>query len=47
LDVPWVYARHVLARYWQVPPWEVDAAPWDEVQMTLRIMALEAEAEKK
>ena len=45
--MPWVYVRRVIARSWGVPPWEVDLAPSDEVALELKLMALEAKAEKK
>jgi len=40
LRLPWAYYRSLLARVWHVPPWEVDAAPWDEVDTELRLRAV-------
>jgi len=42
--VPWRYVRARLAAHWGVPPWEVDAAPVDEVMEALTLMQIEAEA---
>lgn len=41
--LPWAYTRRDLARQWGVPPWEVDAAPNDEVETELAIRRIEAE----
>ena len=46
MDVPWAYVRRAVARSWGVPPWEVDDAPYDEVLLEIKILNLEAEAEK-
>lgn len=43
--MPWVYVRRQIARSWGVPPWEVDAAPWDEVAMELRLMQIEGKVQ--
>lgn len=45
--MPWVYVRRAVAKSWGVPPWAVDAAPYDEVLMELKILELETDAEKK
>ena len=44
--MPWGYVRRMVARSWNVPPWVVDDAPYDEVLTELEIMSLESEAEK-
>lgn len=43
LAVPWAYVRKVLAAEWHVPPWLVDEAPAYEVDLALRLMAIEGE----
>jgi hypothetical protein len=45
LTVPWVYARRQIARAWGCPPWAVDEAPIDEVQLELALARIEAQAE--
>lgn len=45
--MPYVYARRIVARSWGVPPWVVDEAPIDEFFTELRILKLEADAEKR
>lgn len=45
--MPWVYIRHVLAQRWGVRPWDVDAAPWDEVVTALELFRMENEAALK
>lgn len=46
MRVPWVYVRREIARSWGVPPWVVDEAPHDEVEMELRILKIEREAKR-
>lgn len=41
--MPWLYVRRMLAEKWQIPPWQVDQAPWYEVALELRFMAIERE----
>lgn len=36
--------RRIVAERWHVPPYAVDAAPADEVELELRFMQLESEA---
>lgn len=43
--MPWVWVRRILAERWNVPPWQVDEAPHDEVRLELALMALEAECQ--
>lgn len=40
---PWAWTRRRLARTWNVPPWEVDAAPAREVARELWLDAIEHE----
>jgi hypothetical protein len=47
LTVPWAYIRRQVARSWNVPPWAIDEAPYDEVLLELEILRLESEAEKR
>lgn len=47
LTVPWAYVRRAVAKSWNMPPWAVDEAPYDEVLLELEILNLEGEAEKK
>lgn len=35
--MPWVFIRRTLAARWHIPPWEVDDAPWDEINRELEI----------
>jgi hypothetical protein len=42
--VPWPYIRRQLAKSWGCKPWEVDEAPWFEVETELQIMQIEHEA---
>lgn len=46
LPVPWAYIRRALAERWHCRPWDVDEAPWDEIELELQILELEAEAER-
>lgn len=43
LKVPWVYARRVIASNWHIPPYLVDYAPIDEIELELQIQAIESE----
>lgn len=45
--MPWAYVRRAVAKSWNMPPWAVDEAPYDEVLLELEILNLEGEAEKK
>lgn len=45
--MPWAWVRRLIAARWAVPPWEVDAAPGDEVQLELRLMEIEADCRPK
>ena len=45
--MPWVYLRRVVARAWNLPPWIVDEAPIDEVQLELKLLEMEGQARKK
>lgn len=47
LSVPWAWTRRALARLWNVPPWLVDEAPADEVQLEIRLSNIEADAQQK
>lgn len=44
LALPWAFTRRLLARAWGVPPWTVDQVPHQEIDIELRIMAVEHEA---
>lgn len=44
--IPWAYTRRALARAWGVPPWVVDQVPHQEIDIELRIMAVEADAKE-
>jgi hypothetical protein len=41
--LPWVYVRRDLAKQWGIPPWEVDVAALEEIQIELAIRSIEAE----
>lgn len=43
IPVPWAYARRQIAEQWGVPPWVVDEAPRQEIELELRIREIEAE----
>ena len=43
MTVPWLYVRRQLARAWGVPPWVVDEAPIDEIELELDIARIEFE----
>jgi hypothetical protein len=45
--VPWVYTRRVVARNWGCLPWEVDAAPIDEVLREIELHNLEIKHQPK
>jgi hypothetical protein len=44
--MPWVYIRSRIARAWGVPPWDVDAAPVDEIATELHLWEIQAEADR-
>lgn len=46
MDVPWVWWRRMVAQRWGVPPWEVDAAPIDEVLTEIKLAGIEADYRK-
>jgi hypothetical protein len=41
--LPWEYLRRRIAERWGIPPWAVDDAPQDEVNLELQVMGLEAQ----
>mgnify|MGYP006906737819 FL=1 len=45
--MPWAYVRRAVAKSWNMPPWAVDEAPYDEVLLALEILDLEGEEETK
>lgn len=40
LPVPWLYLRARVAEAWGVPPWDVDDAPWSEVDLAVELLHL-------
>lgn len=47
MDVPWAWTRRRIAAKWNIPPWEVDLAPIDEILTEVKLHEIEAETEPK
>lgn len=43
MPLPWLYVRKLIAERWGIPPYAVDQAPADEVELELRFMEIESE----
>jgi len=41
MTVPWPLVRRRIARAWGLPPWAVDNAPLDEINLELKLMELD------
>jgi hypothetical protein len=42
MPAPWKIVRAELAQAWGIPPWEVDMAPSDEIDLQLELWRLRA-----
>ena len=42
MTLPWAYIRRQIAERWHCPPWEVDSAPWYDLQNELTFMGIES-----